>query len=137
MPAANLVTESKTWRAVHSLIQDRLPITSACLVDTNYGGAFPLSGFRIIVGRSKESHFFLEDEEVSRRHAQITCHDGRFFIEDLGSTNGTLLNGKVASKRERLLNGDIIRFGRSIFAFQVQTSPSFSFETAPLAPGHC
>jgi FHA domain len=132
MPVANLVTESKTWRTVNGLIQNCLPITSACLFDTNSGGAFPLSGFRIYLGRSKESHFILDDEEVSRRHAQITCDDGRFFIEDLGSTNGTLLNGKVVSKRERLLNGDILRFGRSVLVFQVQTS----LNKAILVPCH-
>jgi len=140
MSAVDLVKESKTWRTGHGLIQDCLPGTSACLFDTNCGGAFPLSGFRISLGRSRENQFILDDEEVSRRHARITSDDSRYFIEDIGSTNGTLLNGKVVSRRERLLDGDILRFGRTILVFRVQTALNknlnSNFETATVATCH-
>lgn len=53
---------------------------------------------------------------VSRRHARIFYHDGHFYIEDLGSTNGTYLNHKrlVAGLPYALQDGDELRFGRIV-----------------------
>lgn len=53
---------------------------------------------------------------VSRRHARIFYHDGHFYIEDLGSTNGTYLNNKrlVSGLPYALQDGDELRFGRII-----------------------
>lgn len=53
---------------------------------------------------------------VSRRHARIFYHDGHFYIEDLGSTNGTYLNHKrlVSGLPYALQDGDELRFGRIV-----------------------
>lgn len=63
-----------------------------------------------LIGRTPESRVRLTDSRVSRRHAQITSHEGRHRISDLGSTNGTTVNGEPAEDT-RLRNGDVIVLG--------------------------
>jgi hypothetical protein len=78
------------------------------------GGEFPLSGQReIIVGRSSELDMVLVEDMVSRRHARIACSDQQILIEDLGSTNGTFVNGEKI-KRTTLKEGDRVLIGTSI-----------------------
>ena len=78
------------------------------------GGEFPLiEGQQVVVGRSSELDMVLVEEMVSRRHAQITLRDGVATIEDLGSTNGTFVNGEKISKTI-LREGDRILIGTNI-----------------------
>lgn len=64
------------------------------------------------VGRSRESEVVIEDPNVSRKHARISRADDGFVVEDLGSTNGTLLDGAPID-RERIDDGDELTFGQS------------------------
>jgi hypothetical protein len=69
-----------------------------------------LRGDRVLIGRTNACDICLPDANVSRSHAAIVCHDGAWHIEDLDSTNGTLLNGHpVASGLLR--DGDVIEIG--------------------------
>ncbi|HYO96900.1 MAG TPA: FHA domain-containing protein [Polyangiaceae bacterium] len=78
------------------------------------GGEFPISeGQEIIVGRSSELDMVLVEEMVSRRHARIALEDDVITIEDLGSTNGTFVNGEKIQKSP-LREGDRILIGTSI-----------------------
>jgi hypothetical protein len=78
------------------------------------GGEFPLRMNReIIIGRSSDLDMVLVEDMVSRKHAKITTTDGDIFIQDLGSTNGTFVNGEKIS-RSRLQEGDRILVGTSI-----------------------
>ncbi len=78
------------------------------------GGEFPLHAEReILVGRSADVDMVLVEDMVSRRHAKITTLGGQLFIQDLGSTNGTFVNGEKI-KRMRLKEGDRILIGTSI-----------------------
>lgn len=78
------------------------------------GGEFPIGeGQEIIIGRSSELDMVLVEEMVSRRHARITLQDGVISIEDLGSTNGTFVNGEKIQKGT-LREGDRILIGTSI-----------------------
>ncbi len=78
------------------------------------GGEFPLpeSG-EIVIGRSSELDMVLVEDMVSRRHAKISVHDGDIFLEDLGSTNGSFVNGEKIT-RTKLAEGDRILIGTSI-----------------------
>lgn len=69
-----------------------------------------------IVGRDASAQFVLEDTLVSRRHFQVVQEGGAWFVEDLGSTNGTMLNGSRA-KRARLADGDTIKAGSTTLTF--------------------
>src|SRR3954467_3670337 len=69
----------------------------------------------LIIGRSTEGFGALQgDPEISRRHAQISRTDeGRLYISDLGSTNGTFVNGKKIEGSSSLTPGDVVKVGQS------------------------
>jgi hypothetical protein len=71
---------------------------------------------RLLIGRGAGSDILLMDDSVSRRHAELLWRGGGWVIHDLGSTNGTLLNGTPAI-RARVQPGDFIQFAQH--AFQV------------------
>ncbi len=78
------------------------------------GGEFPLdSDKEIIIGRSSGLDMVLVEEMVSRRHAKITVKDENLGIEDMGSTNGTFVNGEKV-KKASLREGDRVLIGTSI-----------------------
>src|SRR5438067_11579371 len=78
------------------------------------GGEFPLRMDReIIVGRSSELDMVLVEDMVSRKHAKIATTADQIVIQDLGSTNGTFVNGEKI-KKVRLKEGDRILIGTSI-----------------------
>jgi pSer/pThr/pTyr-binding forkhead associated (FHA) protein len=79
------------------------------------GGEFPLkSDKQVIIGRSSELDMVLVEDMVSRKHAKITWQTGKLNIEDLGSTNGTFVNGEKILKPSRIKEGDRILIGTSI-----------------------
>jgi len=71
-----------------------------------------LSGERMVIGRLRACDICLPDVNASREHAALVRDGAGWALEDLGSTNGTLLNGHPV-KRERLADGDIITIGIS------------------------
>jgi pSer/pThr/pTyr-binding forkhead associated (FHA) protein len=78
------------------------------------GGEFPLPPNKeLVIGRSSDLDMVLVEDMVSRKHAKITTHDGDVVIMDLGSTNGTFVNGERI-KKSRLKEGDRILIGTSI-----------------------
>ena len=68
------------------------------------------------VGRSQENDIVINDPNVSRKHARISRANNGFVVEDLGSTNGTLLDGAPID-RERIEGGDELTFGQSTARF--------------------
>jgi hypothetical protein len=75
---------------------------------------------KVKIGRDPTNQVIIRDDQyTSRFHAWITFEDGHFFVEDLGSTNGTLLNGSPLINRRPLVNGDQVRIGRSEFTFHI------------------
>lgn len=88
------------------------------------GGEYPLvEGQQVVVGRSSELDMVLVEEMVSRRHAVISLRDGVASIEDLGSTNGTFVNGEKVSKMA-LHEGDRILIGTNILKVIRLAAPS-------------
>ncbi len=70
-----------------------------------------------MIGRSSES-LPLRDQTISRRHAELTPDDGKWYIKDLDSTNGTFVNGlRVDGRRVLLKHGDQIRTGSTLLMF--------------------
>ena len=79
------------------------------------GGEFPLRMNReIIIGRSSDLDMVLVEDMVSRRHAKISSTDNDVYIQDMGSTNGTFVNGEKIAGRAQLHEGDRILVGTSI-----------------------
>jgi pSer/pThr/pTyr-binding forkhead associated (FHA) protein len=86
------------------------------------GGEFPLKvDKQVVIGRSSELDMVLVEDMVSRKHAKITMGEGKIMIEDLGSTNGTFVNGEKI-KQARLKEGDRILIGTSILKLVNQSS---------------
>jgi len=84
-----------------------------CLVVTkgpHVSECFYLESDRMSIGRDPRSELFLNDRTVSRDHAVITKADGSFALEDVGSLNGTYVNGEVVDAAE-LKEGDEIQIG--------------------------
>jgi hypothetical protein len=72
-----------------------------------------------VVGRSRDCDIVLEDTGISRRHAQIRPGGAGWEIEDLGSTNGVLVNGSEIRGRQILRSGDRIEFGSTEAHFEL------------------
>jgi len=77
------------------------------------GRSFALSA-QSVIGRDPTATVHLTDEEVSRRHAIITLGEGRITIEDLGSFNGTHVDGSEVTGETPLAPGDRIKLGRTL-----------------------
>jgi hypothetical protein len=82
------------------------------------GQAIQLSKSSLIMGRDDGCDLILGDDYVSKHHAQVLIDKGRPMLEDLGSTNGTYLNGKKISRRMVLKDGDIIKIGGITLRFR-------------------
>jgi pSer/pThr/pTyr-binding forkhead associated (FHA) protein len=74
------------------------------------GDVFPVRRQVTTIGRALDNDVVLTDAEVSRHHARIEYRNGAFEVVDLGSTNGTSVNGLPIS-RAQLQDGDVVSFG--------------------------
>jgi len=93
------------------------------------GGEFPLpEEGEIVIGRSSDLDMVLVEDMVSRRHAKFIMTGGELYLQDLGSTNGSFVNGEKVT-RTKLKEGDRILIGTSIIKV-VLTSAETSLEEA-------
>lgn len=76
-----------------------------------------LDGSTVCIGRHPDCELNLRMDDVSRRHAELRFEGGRYAIRDLGSTNGTYVNGQLVSGSRRLVPGDHIEVGESSITF--------------------
>jgi predicted component of type VI protein secretion system len=72
---------------------------------------------KLVIGRDAESDITLSDQSVSRHHAAVSRVFNEYFVEDFGSTNGTLLNDKAVTKHI-LKNGDVLQIGNFEVRFE-------------------
>ncbi len=91
---------------------------------------WPLAKSAIIIGREAESDVQIDDRQVSRQHAEITRTKQGYTLRDLGSKNGTFLNGESVSREPRLMrNGDSIGIAlcaKLTFVEEDETAPVIS-----------
>lgn len=71
------------------------------------------------VGRSKEADVQIDDRYASGIHARVFSREGRFYVEDMNSTNGTLLNGATLQGEAELIDGDTVQIGDTVFRLEV------------------
>src|SRR5438105_3173447 len=100
--------------------------------DSGYGDVFPLTaGRRHTMGRANTNPIVLKDDLCSREHAEAFQDDGRWFLRDLHSLNGTRINGENLEKERELRPNDEVNVGRSflIFVQDLGDLPSLPDET--------
>jgi hypothetical protein len=78
------------------------------------GAAFTLEGDQLTIGRDSVNEIVINDAEISRRHARLTFQGGKYVLEDLGSTNGTFVNGQRLAGPRVLKAGEVVSFGEQI-----------------------
>ena len=78
------------------------------------GKTFPLDAQEISIGRDAVNIIAINDAEISRRHARMELRGSAYMIQDLGSTNGTFINGTRISEMQVLNPGDTVSFGEGI-----------------------
>jgi len=91
-------------------------VPAVVIVRTQEGkrvGAHKLAG-SMKVGRAPECEIRPEDDFLSQFHARLFSKDGLWYVEDLGSTNGTLLDGQKVSGPVEVRAGDEVRLGRTV-----------------------
>ena len=81
------------------------------------GERFDLIG-GLSIGRSQEADLRIEDHYASGVHARIFSREGRSYVEDMSSTNGTLLNDAGLHGEAELIDGDVVRIGDTEFRFE-------------------
>jgi diguanylate cyclase (GGDEF)-like protein len=97
------------------------PNQGDCLViiyskDLNLGKRYLLEAAQLQIGRGMENQIVLESDAVSRRHATVEARNGRWWVRDLGSTNGTYVNHAQVTEHP-LAKGDLIKIGDTIFKY--------------------
>lgn len=84
---------------------------------------FVLPAKRVLIGRAKDCDFWIPMMSISRRHCEITVENSTVHIHDLGSRNGTYVNGRQTDNAD-LKPGDFIRLGPILFGVQIDGMPS-------------
>ena len=79
----------------------------------------------VVIGRHPECDVVIDEVSVSRRHAQIVKENGNFYIEDLSSRNGTMVNNNEIHRKTKLFDGSEIKICDVLFTFHVGTEPSY------------
>jgi hypothetical protein len=116
------------WRELRqqaqNLAQQRIP---ALLINLP-GEQLRFTTPEITIGRHPSCEWMLPDETVSSRHARLVYHHDQWWLEDLGSRNGTLLNGEALSAPAVLTSEDKVSCGQ--VAFTVVIQPAAASETS-------
>ncbi|MDX2680897.1 FHA domain-containing protein [Streptomyces sp. NY05-11A] len=117
---------------------DDAPARLHVVAGPDAGGVHLLHGGQVRVGRSADADVPLDDPDVSRLHCAVTLSpDGRLTVADLGSTNGTTLDGtRVPSRPVRLAPGALLRIGESALRLAPPGGPGPRVATTPDGEGH-
>ncbi|MFP2897027.1 diguanylate cyclase [Corallococcus sp. 4LFB] len=116
--------------------------TECCLVQIHgpeLGKKYVLEETEFTIGRDQHNHIVVDLDNVSRRHARIWGRQGKMFVEDLQSTNGTYLNDREVLQAQPLRSGDLVKVGGSIFKFldgdNIETQYHETIYTLTIADG--
>ncbi|WP_224366127.1 FHA domain-containing protein [Hyalangium versicolor] len=102
------------------------------------GKEFEFDQDSVLIGRTPECDVVLYDAGVSRKHCRIFSEGNRFLIEDMGSSNGTKLNGSAITRKQSLSDGDQLTLGPVVFVFgameEEEPAPEPNTDAAIQAP---
>ncbi|MFE0921955.1 FHA domain-containing protein [Streptomyces nigra] len=117
---------------------DEAPTQLHVVAGPDAGGVHLLHGGEIRIGRSADADVPLDDPDVSRLHCAVTVGaDGRVAVADLGSTNGTTLDGtRLTTRPVRFVPGALLRLGESTLRLAPAGGPGARVPTEPDGEGH-
>jgi hypothetical protein len=100
------------------------------------GVTFPLEGDQLIIGRDSSNGVPINDAEISRKHSRLSFQGGKYVLEDLGSTNGTFVNGQRLAGPVVLKPGDVVSLGEQIVLMYdaINMDPGATIASARQAP---
>lgn len=98
-------------------LRGRLVIVASTLPEPQVGDSFPLLPVTSL-GRAPTNTITVADETASLEHALISLRAGKWWLEDLGSRNGTLLNGMLVTAPTVISGGDLIGLGQAQFKLE-------------------
>ena len=108
------------------------------------GKTYLLEKSEVYIGRDVANDVFINDAEVSRRHARLIQQGGAYLVEDLGSTNGTYVNGQRIGGPSPLHSGDTVYLGENVsLSFEgllhdrdtmAASAPAPAFVPTPVSP---
>ena len=93
------------------------------------GSMFPLVESEVTIGRDLSCGVVISDASISNTHAKITQTPEGFMLEDLGSRNGTFVNGDRVTQRRLLVNHDVVRLGKVVLTFNLAVPAPLSKAT--------
>ena len=99
-------------------------MSSAYLIRENDGKRIPVHS-HLVIGRTRECSLVVDDPAVSRKHFEVVASENSYKWKDLGSTNGTFINGQKMLSGE-LHPGDTVQIGRTIFRFEIEKTEELS-----------
>jgi hypothetical protein len=102
-----------------------------CLTGLDAGRWYPLEEGPVLIGRGMRAQVQIRDRGVSRRHAELRCEEGAWWLRDLDSPNGTFLNNLPVGEDARLEEGAILELGRSLLRVQNLTPPEPTLGLTP------
>lgn len=113
--------KKKTSQAAEGVSTDTPPPPTRTLATTLVvtegplvGRTIPLHGQPLLIGRAQEAGLVLEDDYASGRHARLFPQGTRWFLEDLGSTNGTFVEGQQLTRTMPIDPGTSVRIGKTV-----------------------
>ena len=108
------------WRDLRlqsaTLTRPRLPSIQLTRKEADLPQTLIFTRLQVLVGRDPAAELYLEDKTISARHARLYFEDTQWWVEDLGSTNGTLLNQERVAEPVVLASGDRLQFGQVAFS---------------------
>lgn len=90
----------------------------------NNGKAIPIVGAKFLIGRDPHCNLRPASQAISKQHCALLVRDGRVFVQDLSSTNGTLLNGSPVQGETAVKDGDQLKVGPLEFKVQIIPLPT-------------
>jgi hypothetical protein len=120
-PGATMIYKPKTPVPTQAVSAEELGMEQELVSLTFDGGRHEVNERRVVLGRSHDCDIQVSDANVSRRHAELRQEGASYWIVDLGSTNGTEVNGKRV-KRAKLSDGDTITLGSTRITFARETA---------------
>jgi len=110
-------------RQSRGVLQTAFPSIKITTLEDETSESYVYTLSEVTIGRDPNNSCQLEDSSISAQHARLTYHHKQWWVEDVGSTNGTFLNQEPITTPQVITSGDNLRCGRVVFQIQIGDIP--------------